>query len=149
MSEVEVVVKRSYKLDLIDDLASGKYTKANLARKYGFGNTYIGRFADRYRIQIEARRELLGLEGVDTSSHTDNKLAEWIDDPEERVAYYERIFEAHFATVADPKSARICMDCLKGAAEELGQLPQRRQQAPQQHALTMYVVEGVNPEDAV
>lgn len=135
-------VRRSrvnYKAQLIDDLASGVYSQQQLADMYGFSQPYISRFKIRHQVQIEARALLTDEQRTIRGA----KMVDHIDDPAERVAVLEKILELHVGNAIDPKSARIVMDAMRQASEELGQLPQRRQVTPQQHEVT-FRYEGVD-----
>lgn len=146
MSEAERLTGYT-RYQLLKDLAANDLTPTELVDKYGKAPSTIEGFRRRNQLLIEAMREDAADQYAGLwSAAKEYRIAEYQQDVEDINAYIERAVAAG-EELNDKMLARK-HNALKMIAEELGQLPQRVQQAPSQHEV-VYRIEGVNHEEAL
>jgi len=120
---------------LIRDLAIGEMTQDALGIRYGVSRKSITEFKKRHDAEVESVR----------SQIDDEYAGEWIANKLDRLRVYQEAAE-RMAEGRSPRNAEVLVNILKGAAEELGQLPARTQvQVNTQNV--EYKVYGINPDD--
>lgn len=129
--------------EIIDALARGDLSIAELARRHTVTRSAIYLFRNRHADEIEARREELG-------HHLAELTNLWMADKHARLRELEGIYE-RLAGMFDgagpddaPELARTLISVLHEAAEQLGQLPARVQ--VQSMTVVRYELPGVDME---
>jgi hypothetical protein len=118
------------------DLAAGELTRAQIARRFGVGTSYISKFARQYAWEIDQIKAAL----------TDRFAGLWIASQESRIVAYQE--EYALAMGSDKHDhhewikARTAI--LHTVAEELGQLPPRATVVVQP---VTHVIVGVDMDD--
>jgi hypothetical protein len=125
------------RLELLQDLAAGDLSFAQLSVKYDRYKTNIFNFAKNHEAEVQAIRD----------QHGDALAGLWIADKANRVAELQasvdRLVEAQeSAARADPALERAVQSALRAVAEELGQLTSK---VEGRHIV--YQVTGVDPDD--
>lgn len=120
---------------LIRDLALDEWSQEALGVKYGVSRQAIVKFKSRHLAEVQSVRTQMD----------DQYAGAWIADKMARLGAYQEAAE-RMMDGRSPRSAEVLVNILKGAAEELGQLPARTQVQVNTANVT-YEVVGINPAD--